>query len=177
MRRACLSLVVLWVVSTWAGPTGAQVSSGTPDGGDDEVTALERELAHEDEELSTTDCASACRALGSMQRAADRICALDPGPRCSGARAKVTGARERVRAACPACGIDADREPPTTVTTTGSTADAERVKGGGCAGCAMDGGAGAGAGALGIAWLLAALLGRRRRTQKRANQCAKDAKI
>ncbi|MCC6217450.1 MAG: hypothetical protein IT376_21515 [Polyangiaceae bacterium] len=49
-------------------------------------------------------CELACRALGSLERSADRICQLDGGgPRCRAARDRVADARARVRAACGAC--------------------------------------------------------------------------
>jgi hypothetical protein len=51
----------------------------------------------------SSGCAVACPALASMERAADRICALDPGPRCAAARAKVRDAAQRVEQACGPC--------------------------------------------------------------------------
>ncbi len=39
-----------------------------------------------------------------MERTAERICALDPGPRCAEARAKVKDAARRVQLACGECG-------------------------------------------------------------------------
>jgi hypothetical protein len=53
------------------------------------------------------DCGNACKALGSMQRAMDRICELtgpdDPEKRCQSAREKAKAARERVEKHCPDC--------------------------------------------------------------------------
>lgn len=71
----------------------------------DDITTLEKQLSSEVTALTTTDCASACRALASIRRAADKICALDPGERCASARAKADDASRRVRAACPDCAI------------------------------------------------------------------------
>lgn len=50
-------------------------------------------------------CARACRALASMQRAADRLCELtgEEDGRCKSVRARVASAREVVRATCPDC--------------------------------------------------------------------------
>lgn len=50
-------------------------------------------------------CSTACRALASMERATEHLCALagDGDPRCENARSRVRGADERVRATCPAC--------------------------------------------------------------------------
>ncbi len=48
-------------------------------------------------------CVTACDALGSMKRAADRVCVLAPGERCEAATARVTTAEKRVFDACPGC--------------------------------------------------------------------------
>ncbi|NUP12020.1 MAG: hypothetical protein HOW73_38730 [Polyangiaceae bacterium] len=47
-------------------------------------------------------CESACDALASMRRAAERICALEES-RCAAARERVTRAAERVRTRCTEC--------------------------------------------------------------------------
>jgi hypothetical protein len=51
-------------------------------------------------------CATACRALASMSRAADHLCGLagDMDQRCGDARTRVKNATDRVRAQCPVCG-------------------------------------------------------------------------
>jgi len=50
-------------------------------------------------------CATACSALGSMERAARHLCDLtgDGDVRCDNARSRVAGATERVSASCPVC--------------------------------------------------------------------------
>lgn len=48
-------------------------------------------------------CQTACGALGSMRRAADRICELAPGDRCDSAAARLGDAEKRVESACPGC--------------------------------------------------------------------------
>jgi hypothetical protein len=67
-----------------------------------EIAALQAQMGQALSQLSS-GCAVACPALGSMERAAARICALDPGPRCTEARAKVRDAATRVRRACGEC--------------------------------------------------------------------------
>ncbi|MDB4944272.1 MAG: hypothetical protein JWP97_3806, partial [Labilithrix sp.] len=69
----------------------------------DEIDDLEKSLTAESLALSTSDCTSACLALSSIRRAADRLCALEPGPRCVAAQAKALDASRRVRDACPRC--------------------------------------------------------------------------
>lgn len=125
----------------------------------DDLTTLEKQLSNEVTALTTTDCTSACRALASIRRAADKICALDPGERCASARAKADDASRRVRAACPDCAIanapggsppappapTPEHKPADTPTKGGATRDEVAVaktdgppsesKRGGCAGC------------------------------------------
>lgn len=47
-------------------------------------------------------CETACDALASMRRAAERVCVLDPA-RCGPARARVERAEQRVKAHCSEC--------------------------------------------------------------------------
>lgn len=50
-------------------------------------------------------CATACRALSSMRRAASHLCELagDGDTRCDSAKTRVASAEERVRASCSDC--------------------------------------------------------------------------
>ena len=50
-----------------------------------------------------SDCATACRALESMERAAEHLCAIDSGSECGRARERLEAARQRVRASCGGC--------------------------------------------------------------------------
>jgi hypothetical protein len=67
-----------------------------------EVESSQREL-----DLAGSDCRNACRALGSMDRAAGRLCELSQGPdegnRCNDAKQRVYSARDRVRTSCGSC--------------------------------------------------------------------------
>jgi hypothetical protein len=68
-----------------------------------DLDRAEREL-----EASTGDCAAACRALGSMERATTHLCEIaqssaEDGPRCDDAQRKVRAAREHIRSTCGAC--------------------------------------------------------------------------
>jgi MYXO-CTERM domain-containing protein len=76
-----------------------------PDATHEDLPTLEKNLADETSKLTTSDCATACRALASIRRAAEKICALDPDDRCVAARAKAQDAARRVREACPDCAI------------------------------------------------------------------------
>jgi hypothetical protein len=78
-----------------------------------EIEASQREL-----DISGGDCRNACRALGSMDRAAGRLCELaqgaDEGSRCGDAKQRVYSARDRVRTSCGSCpnGPSVDRAAP-----------------------------------------------------------------
>lgn len=133
---------------------------------DDEITNLEKGLAEEHAALSTADCSAACRALASIRRAADRICALEPGPRCTAAHAKAEEATRRVRDACPQCAV-LSTAPPDSIQqseTTVSAPPAESSRGG-CASCDVGGATPADctAGALAILALARVLRRRRKR--------------
>lgn len=148
----------------------------SPARADDAIAELEKSLAEEHAALSTSDCSAACRALASIRRAADKICALEPGARCLAAHAKAEDATRRVREACPECAIasispepapqaPANMPAPTESTKSGTSSgvSAESRKGG-CASCDA-GGASPGdytAGALAVLALARVL--RRRKT-------------
>jgi hypothetical protein len=68
-----------------------------------------RELHDAELELASAgDCATACRALRSMERAASHLCALEATDEdrraCDDARARVAAARDRVQRTCGGCG-------------------------------------------------------------------------
>lgn len=159
----------------------AAALTSSPARAGDEITNLEKSLAEETATLSTSDCSAACRALASIRRAADKICALEPGDRCTAAHAKADDATRRVRDACPECAIAsvtpehpkapaavtpmgaAPRETE-AVTKSGSAPPSEPSRGG-CASCDAGGVSPGdlGAGALGVLALLRLL----RRKKKR----------
>jgi hypothetical protein len=58
-------------------------------------------------DVAAGDCSNACRALGSMDRAAGTLCQLaregDEVKRCEDAKKKVYSARDRVKTTCGGC--------------------------------------------------------------------------
>jgi MYXO-CTERM domain-containing protein len=119
----------------------------------DDLATLEKNLAAEHAALSTSDCTTACRALASIRRAADKICALEPGERCAAGRAKADDATKRVREACPECAIATAPPQPApereeramskgghpsadSASPVAANAPPSESKRGGCAGCA-----------------------------------------
>jgi hypothetical protein len=87
-------------------------------GGGLSVARSELALAERQLQTSAGDCATACRALGSMERATAHLCAMasssDDQRSCQDARAKVLGGRDRVRASCGECpgGPSLDKNAP-----------------------------------------------------------------
>ena len=69
------------------------------------MNAARGELDRAESQVSAamSDCAQACRALESMERAAEHLCALDSGSECGRARERLEAARQRVRASCGGC--------------------------------------------------------------------------
>jgi len=67
-----------------------------------EIESSQREL-----DVAAGDCRNACRALGSMDRAAGKVCELaqgsEEGRRCDGAKQRVYSARDRVKTTCGSC--------------------------------------------------------------------------
>ena len=186
--------MVVGVAGALAIATGAATARAAPSTSGDVMTqreqliALERSLDEQHDALSTSDCATACRALASILRAADKICALDPGDRCAAGRAKADDATRRVREACPECAIAStapepkprpeDRamtkggtkaaQPPEASSEQGVTVQASappsESKRGGCAGCTTTSAAPVDVGGGILAGLALALgLARRRR--------------
>ena len=119
---ACLT-GALAAAPAWADPSGDPAIAMTMDEAWGELDEGERALA-------AGDCATMCRALQSMARAAQRICALSQGgndadrQRCVDAKARVEEATKRVLAACPAC----NPSPPYAPATAAPQVDAEAVK-------------------------------------------------
>lgn len=145
MRSAFVTAVVASMLVT----TNAFAA---PDAGDESVDTLEKQLRDDSTALSTQDCVTACKALASIRRAADRICSLEPGPRCTDARAKADDAHRRVQAACPDCqvAISPPKEderratqatpPPASPGAADTKASSESApRRGGCASCSTPG--------------------------------------
>ncbi|HEX8796212.1 MAG TPA: MYXO-CTERM sorting domain-containing protein [Polyangiaceae bacterium] len=154
MKRA----VVFLLLAIFPASAYAQSSDAGDAGADTDALAAEidRDLA----QAMGSDCDTACRALDSMRRATDRLCALDPGDRCTRARQKLANATTRVRSACPSCAeptgqaLDEAAKAPPAPEPVNTAAQEETVqkKSGGCAGCTVGD---APTDAPSAAWLLA----------------------
>ncbi|AKV02091.1 hypothetical protein AKJ09_08754 [Labilithrix luteola] len=104
-------------------PQQAQAGAALPSSiapGRPAVQAAARDLDASQRELDVAagDCHNACRALGSMDRAAGHLCALVQGDddvrRCEDAKTRVYSARSRVKNTCGACegGPSVERNDP-----------------------------------------------------------------
>jgi hypothetical protein len=98
---------------TVAVPSAARGGSGGAGFARSELDLAEAQL-----KSSAGDCATACRALGSMERATAHLCALagtgDDQRSCQDARSKVLAGRDKVRSSCGDCpgGPSLDRNAP-----------------------------------------------------------------
>ncbi len=153
---------------------GARAAGGVGAVGSGEPAALAREIettyAKLGEELSTHACDEACRALASMRRAADRLCALEPGERCEQARARCDAATRQVREACPECAVAVGppvHEQAAAAPPQKDVATVESRSTRGCASCTTTPGPAEGLDALVPIGLALAALARLRRGPKR----------
>jgi len=110
-----------------ASPPATPATPATPGGGASSVPARsmaiqsasnEVESSQRELDVAAGDCRNACRALGSMDRAAGRLCELsqgsDEGQRCDDAKRRVYSARDRVKTTCGTCpnGPSVERSAP-----------------------------------------------------------------
>ena len=141
MRSLLAMIRPFALVLLLAAPAAAQTA---PDEAESAWNEVQQSSA---EALGTHDCAVACRALESMERATNRLCSLGE-EHCQDARAKLEEARARVRATCPECAAAKTQTmpgnvppPPQMREETNTTVAAEPPrKSGGCAGCDVGGG-------------------------------------
>ena len=89
-------------VQPGGGAGGATSRSMAFQSASNEIESSQREL-----DVAAGDCRNACRALGSMDRAAGKVCELtqgtEEGRRCDGAKHRVYSARDRVKTTCGSC--------------------------------------------------------------------------
>ncbi len=135
MIRQSRIMVLIAALMFVVAPVAASEGDGSAER---DVQTVQKELDDEHAALSTTDCHVACRALASIHRAAERICELDPGPRCQAARAKEADARRRVREACPDCEVASPPEQPHDERAASLPQNAPpSERSGGCRSCAI----------------------------------------
>jgi hypothetical protein len=93
--------------SVSAAPALAEVSRASDDANERHAAVRDLRAAEEDLAASAQSCAVACRALGSMDHAASRLCGLvvthSDSAACSDAVDRLREARRGVRASCGSC--------------------------------------------------------------------------
>jgi hypothetical protein len=86
---------------------GAVTPPGAPTPDERSRMVLELDQSQQAVENAAGDCAVACRALASMERAAARLCSLaerdEDKKTCDGAKQKLEASRETVKRTCTSC--------------------------------------------------------------------------
>lgn len=104
--------------STPAQPNGGAGGTATSRSAAIQSASREVESSQRELDVAGSDCRNACRALGSMDRAAGRLCTLSQGDgepqRCEDAKRRVYSARDRVKTTCGTCadGTTVERAAP-----------------------------------------------------------------
>ena len=85
-------------VSEAAAKPAAKAAAPRPDAEKTDADKKPRDRSQTDADEAPTPCQTACRALASMQRAAESVCRLagESDARCDGAKKRVESARARV---------------------------------------------------------------------------------
>ena len=61
------------------------------------------QTSEHDFQVAATDCQAACKALASLERAANHLCAVAEPDECTDARARVDRARRAISQQCGGC--------------------------------------------------------------------------
>jgi hypothetical protein len=79
-------------------PSGASEFPASVGAAREEVNKDERDI-----EIASSDCQAACKALASLERAADRLCMVAEPQECSDARVRVDRAKRAINEKCGGC--------------------------------------------------------------------------
>jgi hypothetical protein len=110
MRLPAVAVAVLVVVgcagSEASKATSTPAGAGSSDGEFPQSVVAARgevdEASHQ-VDASMSDCQAACKALASLERAANRLCMVAEPQECSDARMRVDRAKRAVTAQCGGC--------------------------------------------------------------------------
>jgi hypothetical protein len=98
-------------------------SESTPEEAPSMAGQVFADLKKAEHEIAAGDCPTACRALGSMERAVVFLCAAnsstEDSDRCANARRHLLTARRRIRTTCGACAGGPSVEPDAPIPSTG----------------------------------------------------------
>jgi hypothetical protein len=113
LRRTLLILFIAAVVAACASAESSGAKSTTPAGGTadqhpaewytignarNDFQGRQREF-----DLAASDCQAACKALASLERAANHLCAVSEPEECTDARARVDRAKRAISQQCGGC--------------------------------------------------------------------------
>lgn len=111
VRKAVAVFLAAFVVACAAGTSGG-AKSGSPPSNKEEHPAewytignarTDFQGREHDLELAASDCQAACKALASLERAANHLCAVAEPEECTDARVRVDRARRAVSQQCGGC--------------------------------------------------------------------------
>lgn len=108
LRRALVVVVLVGCGGAMEANKSASPASA-PSGGASEfpesVGAAREEMTKDerDVEIASSDCQAACKALASLERAADRLCMVAEPQECSDARVRVDRAKRAITEKCGGC--------------------------------------------------------------------------
>ncbi len=111
-RRSCVALVVCVgavVVACASSDASSKAVSPSGSGGADfpeSIGAARGELekaSHEVDQANAADCQAACKALASLERAANHLCMVAEPDECTDARSRLDRARRAITAQCGGC--------------------------------------------------------------------------
>lgn len=111
--RAASVALVSALIAACASDSTSQKSSTTPSGTGGEshpsewyqIGAARTDLQQSEHALDTamSDCEAACKALASLERAVNHICAVADADECNDARMRALRAQKAVNAQCGGC--------------------------------------------------------------------------
>ena len=107
VRKAAVVFFVLFVVACAA--SSSESKSAAPAGSGSEewktigAARSDFQARERDVELAASDCQAACKALASLERAANHLCAVSEPDECTDARARVDRAKRAVTSQCGGC--------------------------------------------------------------------------
>jgi hypothetical protein len=107
-------------------PAAAPVAPPPPEAAEVPTSMTDQvyaDLKRAEHQVAAGDCPTACRALGSMERAVVFLCSAkqtaDDEDRCANARRRLLAARRRIRTTCGACAGGPSVEPDAPIPSTG----------------------------------------------------------
>ena len=110
LRKALVFIFASCALVACAAGTSESKSAAPSNGGGGatswpsiEAARQDFQTSEHDFQVAATDCQAACKALASLERAANHLCAVAEPDECTDARARVDRARRAVSQQCGGC--------------------------------------------------------------------------